>query len=432
MGNSVSVIIPTWNRSDDTLRAVRSVLNQTYNDFEIIIVDDGSIDQTENIFSEYPDKRVRYIQIEHSGLPAKARNVGINNAKGEWIAFLDSDDEWIPEKLAIQVKYFNSHTKIGLVCSNARMYQNKEFKRNFFEKETIQNTFYSLLLYSNFIITSSVLVKRSLLLASGGFSEDVVLRGIEDFDLWIKICSENPFYYLDRPLLKYNDQPLQSIRSEVTNKQYLKGMLTIYQSVLQKLISTDRLSFQFEKMLFQRTHYYRRELGDWEVKFGGNIDYSNPMVSIILPVYNGEKFILESVYSILKQTYKNIELIVVNDGSTDQTELLLRTIKDPRIKIISQENSGIVASLNKAITFSKGKYVARQDHDDIALPTRIEKQLNFLEENLDYALIGTGAEIWNENNEFLRTYTPPVSNIALQAHLLIENPFIHSSVMLWV
>jgi teichuronic acid biosynthesis glycosyltransferase TuaG len=257
MGNSISVIIPTWNRSEDTLCAVKSVLNQTYKDFEIIIVDDGSKDQTEDVFSKFPDKRVRYIQIEHSGLPAKARNMGINNAKGEWIAFLDSDDEWVPEKLAIQVEYCKSHPDVGLVCSNAEVYQDSEFKKLFFKDENIHDTLYSLFLYSNFIITSSVLVKRDLLHSIGWFSEDPTLRGIEDFDLWVKICYDNLFHYLDQPLLKYKDQPLQSIRSEVANDQYIKGMLAIYQSTLIKLIRHGRLSFKFGKLLFQRIQYYR-------------------------------------------------------------------------------------------------------------------------------------------------------------------------------
>lgn len=104
----VSVIIPTYNRAHLIGRAIKSVLNQTYKDFEIIIVDDGSTDKTEEVVKDFKDERVRYIRREKNKGGSAARNTGIKAARGEYIAFQDSDDEWLPEKLEKQMKAFEA------------------------------------------------------------------------------------------------------------------------------------------------------------------------------------------------------------------------------------------------------------------------------------------------------------------------------------
>jgi glycosyltransferase involved in cell wall biosynthesis len=115
------------------------------------------------------------------------------------------------------------------------------------------------------------------------------------------------------------------------------------------------------------------------------------LVSVILPVYNGEKYIRDAIESILEQTYQNIELIIIDDGSSDNTIDLLMEYKnkDKRVVIISRENRGLVTSLNEGILISHGKYVARMDADDISHTERIEKQVKYLEENEDVYLLGT-------------------------------------------
>lgn len=120
-------------------------------------------------------------------------------------------------------------------------------------------------------------------------------------------------------------------------------------------------------------------------------DRMKKMVSVVLPVYNGEKYLQEAVDSILQQTYCDFELIVINDGSTDNTlDILLEyQKKDSRVVIISRENRGLVDSLNEGIQISQGKYIARMDADDIAHPTRLEKQVKYMEENEDVYILGT-------------------------------------------
>lgn len=162
-----------------------------------------------------------------------------------------------------------------------------------------------------------------------------------------------------------------------------------------------------------------------------NIDKSNgPKVSVILAVYNGENYIKDAVNSILNQTYSNFELIIIDDGSSDNTATIVKSFTDPRIRFIEQENTGLAASLNRAIKLATGKYIARQDHDDLSLPPRLEKQVNFLEANPEYAILGTNSIIWEKDKPTNRGHRHPTDFATLNFKLLFDCFFVHSSVML--
>lgn len=157
---------------------------------------------------------------------------------------------------------------------------------------------------------------------------------------------------------------------------------------------------------------------------------ATPLISVLLPVYNAEKYIKDSVNSILKQDYINFELIILNDGSTDNSLAIINSVSDSRISVFSHANIGLAATLNKGIELAKGKYIARQDNDDISLPQRLSKQVEFLEKHPEVALVGTWCEIINENgNPNGKFHKHPINNIALKFFLLFDNPFVHSSVM---
>jgi glycosyltransferase involved in cell wall biosynthesis len=158
---------------------------------------------------------------------------------------------------------------------------------------------------------------------------------------------------------------------------------------------------------------------------------SNPLVSIILPVYNAEKFLAESIRSILNQTYSNIELIILNDGSTDSSTIIVKSFTDQRIRYYEHANMGLANTLNKGIALANGKYIARQDNDDISYPTRLELQVAFMEKNPEYALLGTHARIVDENgNDTGRRHLHPTKSSHLTFDLIFDNPFVHSSVLL--
>lgn len=127
----------------------------------------------------------------------------------------------------------------------------------------------------------------------------------------------------------------------------------------------------------------------------------NPLVSVILCTYNGEKYIAETIESVLNQTYKNLELIVWNDGSTDSTEQIVKSYADNRIRYFYNKNSGIGFSLSLACKEVKGKYISRIDDDDICMPNRIEKQVGYMESHPDCVLLSSSAYYIDENGKIL-------------------------------
>lgn len=158
---------------------------------------------------------------------------------------------------------------------------------------------------------------------------------------------------------------------------------------------------------------------------------STPLISVILPAYNAAPYIAEAVRSVLNQTCADLEVIIINDGSTDATEAELLKIGDRRIRYYRETNAGMAASLNKAVRLARGTFIARQDADDIAAPTRLEKQLRFLQDNPSIGVVGTWARIIDsEGNLTGQVHAPPHDQDEIRFFLLFDNPLVHSSVMM--
>ncbi|BCA54474.1 hypothetical protein W02_16140 [Nitrospira sp. KM1] len=156
----------------------------------------------------------------------------------------------------------------------------------------------------------------------------------------------------------------------------------------------------------------------------------HPVISIILPVYNGAKYLCESVKSLLAQTHKHFELIVIDDGSADASACIMEQIRDPRIRFYKQENRGLAATLNRGIELARGEYLARQDQDDVSLPNRLERQLSYMVAHPQCGLVGTWADIVTGTERTERRHAHPSENSLLQFELMFDNPFVHSSVMI--
>ena len=156
-----------------------------------------------------------------------------------------------------------------------------------------------------------------------------------------------------------------------------------------------------------------------------------PKISVIMPVYNGERYLRESIESVIGQTFKDFEFIIINDGSKDNSLKIIEEyrLKDNRIKIIEQENSGVIQALNNGIKIAKGEYIARMDADDVSLPERLEKQIFFLEKE-KAVLCGSWAITINEEGKEIDKMNYPKSTwLKNKLYLLRGNPFIHPTVM---
>lgn len=226
---NISVIIPTWNRAVIIKRAIDSALSQTIPPLEILICDDGSTDNTREIVTSYNNPKVKWIKGVHTGLPGVVRNRGIKASRGEWIAFLDSDDWWEKDKLEVQL-HIASNLGVQAICSNAKI--TKSIRRanikHYFAKKQLKNTF-SLhdLLQTNYVICSSMLLKKQLVLDCGCFPEETVLQAAEDYALWLRIATKTSIVYVDQPLVNYFDDPASSIR-KVWSSAKLQKFTVLY------------------------------------------------------------------------------------------------------------------------------------------------------------------------------------------------------------
>jgi hypothetical protein len=153
-----------------------------------------------------------------------------------------------------------------------------------------------------------------------------------------------------------------------------------------------------------------------------------PSVSVVLPVYNCPQYVGEAIDSILAQTFGGFELILIDDGSTDETPRVLERYGDARIRLYTQQNRGLAATLNRGIELARGRYIARQDQDDVSRPERLGRQATFLDEHPECALVGAWAQIMGGGEITQRMHRHPPGNAALKFELLLNNPFVHSSV----
>ena len=234
----ISVIIPTYNRKKTLARAIQSVINQSLSPYEILVIDDGSNDGTQEWVKEN-FQNIKYIHQNNHGV-SSARNIGIENAYGDWVAFLDSDDEWLPNKLFEQVKSIQSNPKIKFFHTNEiwirngvrvnQMKKHKKYGGHIFEK----------CLDICRVSPSSVLIQKEVFDNIGVFDES--LRVCEDYDLWLRITSKYPVVFLDVPLIykygghadqlsKVNDG-IESYRIQSLEKIINSGFLSDEQKVL--------------------------------------------------------------------------------------------------------------------------------------------------------------------------------------------------------
>lgn len=213
MDDSVSVIIPTWNRVKSLERAILSCLSQSVPVKEVLVCDDGSTDGTEQMVRTFGDHRVKWCPGGHAGRPAVPRNRGIRLSRGGWIAFLDDDDEWLPEKVEKQLALAERMSS-SAVCSNAyRLLLNNE-ETSLLLSPNQQSVSFAELLQLNQVICSSAMIRKELFHIVESFPEQPDLIVGEDYALWLRVATQTNFAFVDAPLIRYFDDPHNSIRRD--------------------------------------------------------------------------------------------------------------------------------------------------------------------------------------------------------------------------
>jgi len=233
----ISVVIPTHNRGDIVDKAVRSAQNQTYKNIEIIIISDGSEDNTDEVVNKLcaEDERIRYFSYHPGKGGNVARNTGIKEARGEYVAFLDDDDEWHDEKLAKQLDVFASDDEIGLVCTGINGVRTNSSAKTIFIPPAVRDSSKLILLRNCIGSTTTVMVKKELFDECGCFDEN--LRALQDYDLWIRLCQKTRVGVVREPCVEYLNDPAGEQISKYTDK-YIEAISYIdnkYQELISQL-----------------------------------------------------------------------------------------------------------------------------------------------------------------------------------------------------
>ena len=331
-GPLVSIVVPVYNSEAFLQETLDSVFALEYEPFEVIVVDDGSSDESAAIAQSYAD--VRCIRQENRG-PADARNEGIRSARGEFVAFVDSDDVVLPHKLSTQVGYLLDHPDVTATLGRQVWISPPP--------DAVPDLVWGDL---DGIPPLSLVIRKAALLEVGCF--DPALRGPEDTDLLMRL-REGEYQFVVLP--------------EVVMRRRYHG---------RNLVAGHRAvgrSFDLLKAKLDRDR--TRTAGD-------DAATSSNLISVLIPAYNAGLYLHEAIDSAFAQTHRPVEVIVVDDGSEDETRAVAERYGE-RIRFTREEHRGAGAARNTAVELATGEYLAFLDADDRFLPEKLERQLAALD-----------------------------------------------------
>jgi glycosyltransferase involved in cell wall biosynthesis len=268
-GPKISVIIPTYNRAAYLYESIDSVLCQTYEDLELIVVDDGSSDNTREVVQEYNDLRIKYIYKKNGGA-ASALNLGIKESKGNYIARLDSDDMFLPEKLEMQIKFIDFNPDIGLVYTQA---YNTDEKGNVLElylkDHTYPNNSLKVLRYFLFPPSQSIMFRKSCIDRVGYFDEDMPIT--EDWDFCIRMAQYYKFAYIDKPLVKIRKHTKMITSDKIKSAQAILRVMEKHSETLSLGEGKEWLAPHYYNL--GRLYLYKRDYKRARGKFFSALRY---------------------------------------------------------------------------------------------------------------------------------------------------------------
>ena len=328
-----SCIIPVYNGAAYLAEAVTSVLSQTYPAVEIVIVDDGSTDRTGHVAREF-GSQVRYIRQANAG-PASARNTGIAEARGELIGFLDADDRWTETKLARQAARLEARPELGYVVGLVQNFWEEEVVA---EAERIRDQPRAKPIPG--YVTGTLLARRQVFERVGGFD---ARRAHTDAMEW----------FLRARAAGLQEELLQEVL-------LCRRMHPANRSRQRAGKSTDEFIHLLKQSLDRR-----------------RLNQQADLVSCVIPVFNGDRFLAAAIDSVLGQTRQPVEVIVVDDGSTDGTPQVIAGYGD-RIRSLRQDNAGPAAARNAGIALARGGFIGFLDADDLWVPDKLARQLEDL------------------------------------------------------
>lgn len=415
----VSVLIYTYNDQLHVKRAIESVLSQTYRNFEIIVIDDGSTDGTASLVKSY--NNVRYFYKKHDGI-SSSLNYGIKEAHGEYLSFLYSNCVYKPSKLYEQVEFIKQlFDKKVILYSNYDIFDNKnniKSTTNFHESYPVESLNFGLFSVINRLINLNTLLVYYSFFENDKFNKD--LTEIFDYDIYERIFNKYNHYFIKKSLVIINEEVYSSLEADKYWLSVSKKVTPEFLKTLNTNISDYymNLYFNIKNRNLIKTEEYCQKM------FFKCFDSNKIDLSIIMYAHNEEKFISKSIESIQNQNYVNFELIIVNDKSTDKTKDIIKQYMntDVRIKLIdNKEESNIGKCLNQALKLSKGRYFTRVDCKDIVLSNKFYRQMDILKSS-NNKYCGTNVNIIDDKDKVLEKNCFDIDDCPISFKLCFSNP----------
>lgn len=333
---TVSVIVPVFNGEKYIRQTIESILDQDYGSYEIIVVDDGSTDTTGEIIKQYAS--IKYIHQDNRGV-ASARNTGIQIAHGDYLAFIDADDLWDSTKLSKQHAFMVDHPEIAYTFTRHTLFLSEDMETmpawvrpDYAEGELAA------------YIPSSMMIKKDVFIRIGYFDESFVLS--EDSD-WFMRARDLGFKMAIIP----ENLLLKRVHSANLSGDTMKTQKSLMRAIKNSIIRNKKKG----------------------------------KISVIIPVYNGEKYLSQAIDSVLTQSLRPHEIIVVNDGSTDNTEDICKGYGD-NIRYVKQENKGAASARNEGINIAQGEYLSFLDADDLWMENRLSQGMEAMKKDPSIAM----------------------------------------------
>ena len=418
----ISIVVPVYNAEKYLEQCLNSIQNQTYKNFEVILVNDGSMDHSESICMDFVkvDTRFKYFTKENGGA-SSARNFGLDNVTGDYITFIDADD-WVDENhlevLINNIKENNSDMAVSSIkkfdnVSNFefRVYSKQEkylLNYNKLNREEFLVILPKLIHASNsYKIAVSKLFKKELV-TDVRFDESIIYG--EYLDFFFKLYNKvNSISYVDEVTYIYRLHDERS--SSKFGQLHMEQELAIYKKMYERIeelglptihyVNTLRNLLDYRKDYLENRVLFNEYLEFLE-KIEKKITYPKDLISIIVPIYNVSPYLQLCLESIEKQTYSHFEVLLINDGSRDNSKdiCLEYAERDYRFKYIEQQNAGLSAARNTGILNAKGEFLTFIDGDDLIESNYLEELYYTSLKNDSEIVVGSFKEFNEEDNNY--------------------------------
>jgi len=374
----VTIVIPVYNGSNYVEGAINSALNQTYNNVEVVVVNDGSDDAgaTAKICKTYGD-RIVYIEQENQGV-AGAMNTALEHMSGDLFCWLSHDDEHLPDKTQKQVEFLRALGRgdimlfgnYFLMDDDGKVWHESQMDKKLLMKQP------SIALLRGMINGCTLMIPTNILRKHLPFKTE--LRFTQDYEMWDRLRADGEFLFMPETLVKYRIHPGQDTNNPMANVE--GDSLWIWMMSRRSDTEKVMLNGSRKKYFSELTEFLDKTPYAKATNFAREQTMSaedGTLVSIVIPFYNEPEFTCRAIQSSLDQTHPDIEIIAVNDGSTvDISSVRALGKKHKNITIIDIKNGGVGNARNVGMKAATGEYIAFLDSDDVFLPYKVSNQLS--------------------------------------------------------